>query len=188
MMDPSNLPNDKFGYSNYTFVFPASPEVTVKVAALERASKMTRAKISAHITVKGTFHQIDDLEVVRDTARRVITGTKRFWISFDGAEVDHWKSGGAGLHLRTAPEMQRLHDALVAEFKPISTTYYPDDPYWTHMTLYQEAPEDGIAAARALLERTDLGPGFEAFAVDLMGRRGPAYDGRWELIERFLLG
>jgi 2'-5' RNA ligase len=186
MTDSTNLSNDRSGYSCYTFVFPASPDITAKVTAIERASRMTRAKIPAHITVKGTFHQIADLEHIKAVARRVIGSTKRFWISFEGAEVD-CDAWGAGLHVGTTPEMQRLHDDLAAAFKPLATTVYNDDPYGAHMTLYQEAPADGMKPLRPLIDETDFGPGFEAYAIDLMGRRGPAYGGRWELIERFPL-
>lgn len=186
MTDSTNLTNDNFGYSCYAFVFPVSPEITTKVTAIEQASRMTRAKIPAHITVKGTFHKIADLGEVRAVARRVIGGARRFRISFDGSKVDI-DSRGAGLDVKATPEMRRLHDALVAEFKPLATTVYTDDPYHPHMTLYQEPSSDGVEPARAMIGKTDLGPGFEAYAIDLMGRRGPAYGGRWELVERFPL-
>lgn len=186
MVDSTNLTNDRFGYSCYALVFPASPEVTAKVAVIETASKMTRAKIPAHITVKGTFHRIASLDRVRELARSVIN-VERFWISFEGASVYYTPTGNAGLDVRIKPEMRRLHDDLVAAFRPISTTIYPDDPYQAHLTLCQDPPKEGIEAAQRLIAHTDLGSGFEATAVDLWGRSGPAYGGHWELIEQFSL-
>ena len=186
MIDSSNLNDDRFGYSCYALVFPAPEEITAKVGAIERASEMTRAKIPAHITVKGTFHEIPDLIQVRNVARKAVAGTGRFWISFEGAKRNY-ADRGAWLHVKVTTEMQRLHDALVEAFKPLVTTVYPDDPYLGHMTVYQEATERGMPAARALFEDSDFGSGFDATYVDLMGRRGPAYGGRWELIERVAL-
>jgi 2'-5' RNA ligase len=182
----TNLTNDRFGYSCYALVIPAPPDITARVAAIEKASGMTRAKIPAHITVKGTFHQVADLKEVRETARRVVGGIRRFRISFEGATVKG-DAEGAGLAVPVSTDLQQLHDRLVAAFKPLVETVYPDDPYGPHMTFYQEAPVDGVELARALVEKTDFGTGFEATAVDLMGRRGPAYGGKWELIERFVL-
>ncbi|MBI4218988.1 MAG: 2'-5' RNA ligase family protein [Chloroflexi bacterium] len=182
----TNLTNDRFGYSCYAFVFPAPPDIAGKVAAIERASGMTRAKIPAHVTVKGTFHEIKDLDQVRALARGIIKGTGRFWISFEASALES-DSAGAGLAVEIRPEMERLHDALVTAFRPIATTVYPDDPYKPHMTFYQDATEDGVKSAAALASRTEFGRGFEATVVDLMGRRGPAFGGRWELIERFPL-
>ncbi|MBI4220640.1 MAG: 2'-5' RNA ligase family protein [Chloroflexi bacterium] len=186
MTDSTNLTNDRFGYSCYALVFPAPPGIATKVAAIEEASGMTRPKIPAHITVKGTFHQIEDLNHVRTVARQIVSGTRRFRILFEGAEVEHGPAW-AGLKVRVTPEMQDLHDALVSAFKPLATTVYRDDPYGPHMTFFQEANKDGVAPAIAAIEKTDWGPGFEVTAVDLMGRRGPAYGGHWEPIERFQL-
>jgi 2'-5' RNA ligase len=189
MTDSTNLTNDRYGYSCYALVFPTTKELEAKVAAIERASGMTRAKIPAHITVKGTFHEIPDLVKVRNIARKVIAGTRRFQIPFEGAERAFSKDvRSAGLQVKATPEMQRLHDDLVSAHRRVVTTVYPDDPYRPHLTVYQEATEKDEPAARALFEGTDLGPGFEAAAIDLMGRRGPAYGGRWARIERFSLG
>jgi len=187
MIDSSNLTNDIFGYSCYALTFPVSPELTQKVSALERASLMTRAKIPAHITVKGTFHRIDDLDEVRHTAREVITRVHRFWISFEAAEVEFTDRGTAWLSVPATIEMQHLHDRLVTEFKSLATTVYPDDPYQGHLTLFQEPQGHGLAAASELARRTDFGPGFEAFAVDLWGRQGPAHGGEWRLVEQYPL-
>jgi 2'-5' RNA ligase len=188
MIDSTNLTNDRYGYSCYALVFPTTREIESKVSAIELASGMTRAKIPAHITVKGTFHEIPDLVRVRNFARKVIAGARRFQVPFEGAErVFSSNVRSAGLHMKTTSEMQRLHDDLLAVYARVVTTVYPDDPYRPHMTVYHEATEKGEPAARALFEGTDFGPGFEAFAIDLMGRRGPAYGGRWARIERFSL-
>jgi hypothetical protein len=186
VVDSTNLQDDRFGYSCYALVFPVSDAITEKVSAIERSSGMTRAKIPAHITVKGTFHEIADLDATRQLVREVVQGEQRFWVSFEGARV-HQGPTSAGLAVAATAEMRRLHDALVSALRSIATTVYPDDPYRAHMTLYQEALADGLEAASALIAKTEFGSGFEAIAVDLWGRHGPAHGGSWELVERFPL-
>ncbi|MBT7004751.1 MAG: hypothetical protein HOA06_08525, partial [Chloroflexi bacterium] len=56
MVNPStHLENDEFGYSCYTIVIPAPPELTEPLLEIERAAGQKRAKIPAHVTVKGTL-------------------------------------------------------------------------------------------------------------------------------------
>ncbi|MFW6174797.1 MAG: 2'-5' RNA ligase family protein [Chloroflexota bacterium] len=180
-------PNDRFGYSCYAVVVPAPDDLRARCDEIERAAGQTRAKIPAHITVKGTFCRIESLDAARDTIRSIARSTPRFWISFSGAE-SFWRETGGGLDIPVTPEMQGLHDGLVTAIEPVSTSAYRDDPYRAHLTYVQGVTPDGLRRAQELVEKLHMGEGFTVSAVDLMGRAGQAHGGRWELIERFPLG
>ena len=178
--------DDRFGYSCYALVFPVSGEIQEETDPIERASGSTRAKIPAHVTVKGTFCGIESLSDLRRLVRFITGNTRRFHISFEGAE-SVWRSAGGGLRVPVRSEMQALHDALVAGIVPISTSAYIDDPYWPHMTYVQEVSVAALEQALQLVAHADFGDGFWADSIDLMGRVGKAHGGRWELIEQFPL-
>lgn len=182
-----NQPNDQFGYSCYALVLPAGDELTAQIEQLRNSVGVTVASIPAHITTKGTFFNIADLDQVRQQVREITAAIPSFYVSFEGAHV-HWWEDVAALTVAVTPPMQALHDALVAAISPLGLPAYRDDPYVAHMTLvYNPAPER-VATARALIQAMDFGAGFQASAVDLMGRVGPRYGGAWQRIERFPLG
>jgi 2'-5' RNA ligase len=180
-------PNDRFGYSCYAIVLPASDALIETVSRIRQASGMVRAAIPAHVTVKGTFVGIDDLEQVKQLVAEIAAETSPIFLSFDGA-VSTWREKGAYLKIPVSAELQRLHDRLVAAIGPLGTAAYRDDPYVAHMTYVQDLPPEGMEKAKAIVDALDFGAGFTAEGVDLMGRVGPAYGGEWRLIERFPLG
>jgi 2'-5' RNA ligase len=182
-----NQPNDQFGYSCYALVIPASEALTAQVEQLRNSVGVTVASIPAHITVKGTFFEIESLEAVRQAVREITRATAPFDISFDGASV-HWWSEVAALTVPVSPPLQALHDRLVARVAPMGLPAYRDDPYVAHMTLVYNPPPDRADVAKQLIGEMDFGQGFQAKAVDLMGRVGPRYGGEWQRIERFGLG
>lgn len=179
-------PDDRFGYGCYALVIPASPQIAATCARLERGAKMTRAKIPAHVTVKGTFINIDDLSLVRERTRAITDQVVPFDIPFAGAQSVWWDTGGA-LAVLVTPDLQALHDALVAAIAPLGQPAYQDDPYRPHMTYVQSISPEALQWVRAQVAEMDFGAGFRAEFVDLMGRKGPAEGGAWHTIERFPL-
>lgn len=179
-----NQPNDAFGYSCYTLVIPADATLTAQVEQLRDRVGVTVASIPAHITAKGTFFNIESLDEVRTLVRQITARYAPFYISFQDAQVAWWKEVAA-LTVPVIPPLQALHDELVAAIAPLGLPAYQDDPYVIHMTLvYNPAPEK-LALAKELIASLELDHGFQAEAVDLMGRVGPRVGGAWKLIERF---
>ncbi len=187
MSHPSdNLPDDQFRYSCYALVIPIPDNLRAQMNEIERQAGQERAKIPAHITVKGTFHGIESLDGVMDTVRAVTGKTSPVFITFNGAET-HWSDSSGFLNLPIPPELQALHDALVAEVSPLGETVYTDDPYRAHMTIIQEVTPEGLNTARRMFEEIEFDEGFLADSVELMARSGPAYGGQWHMIQRFPL-
>lgn len=181
-----NQPNDRFGYSCYALVIPASQALIDLVAEVRQRSGMTRVAIPAHVTVKGTFVDIEDLDEIKRLVSAITAETPALYISFDGAAPVWWQAGGA-LGIPVSAPLQALHDRLVAAISPLGTAAYRDDPYQPHMTFVQDLSPEELEKAKDLISRIDFGPGFLADAVDLMGRVGPAYGGTWQRIEQFPL-
>jgi 2'-5' RNA ligase len=182
-----NQPNDQFGYSCYTLVIPASAALTAQVEQLRNAVGVTVASIPAHITVKGTFFNIESLDEVKQRAAEITRATAPFFVSFQEAQI-HWWTDAAALTVPVTTPLQTLHDALVASIAPLGLPAYRDDPYVVHMTLVYNPTPDAVERARARIDEMDFGPGFQAEAVHLMGRVGPRVGGEWQLVQRFLLG
>lgn len=184
-----HLANDRFGYSCYAVVLPAPDSIRTICDAIERAAGMTRAKIPAHITVKGTFYGIDSLEELKRRIQSITDTTAPFDIPLEDATPIWWGERGGALKIPVMPPLQSLHDNLVAELTPLGQPAYQDDPYRPHMTFVQDVTPEGLAIAQQMVTEAEFGPTFAATVVDLMARVGPAHGGEWtRIIRNPLLG
>jgi len=190
MVNAGTLPDDRFGYSVYALVAPASTEHVQMVAAVRTAIGQERAAIPAHVTVRGTFHGIESLDEMRGLLRETAAGQEPALVEFDpGAWRFVAEAGGrhaAFVPCTTSPRLRSLHEVFDALISPRSQNAYPG-PYRAHMTLFQDCTDAQVRRAKELVAGTDIGTGFRFAAVDLMGRTGPAFGGEWMLIESFPL-
>ncbi len=191
MVDARNLPNDQFGYSVYTVVALAKPEQISKVSAARKAIGLTRATIDAHVTIRGTFHTIENLDSLGKQLSETADKQSAARVVFD---PEGWTfiPRADGLHLsimrcETTPDLLALNKAFDAVVRPQSTNAYPDD-YRAHLTLCQDCTDEQLGQARTIAAKLDIGTGFDVRSVQLMGRVGPAFGGVWELIESFEIG
>jgi hypothetical protein len=186
-IDSTHLENDKFGYSCYTIVAPAPSELEAPLLDVEHAAGQDRAKIPAHVTVKGTFYDIESLDGLLDVIRTVAARHAALKLGTDGMNV--WESEHSViLGFTVNPEIQSLHDDLMSQVSPLGKSAYPDDPYRSHMSIVNEVKPEGVEIAKARLADIDLGEFLSLNAIDLMGRDGVAWGGVWKRIERFELG
>jgi hypothetical protein len=86
------------------------------------------------------------------------------------------------------PEIQSLHDDLMAYIGPLGNSAYPDDPYRSHMSIVNEVKPEGVEIAKSRLAKIDLGEKLRFGSIDLMARDGLAWGGVWKRVERFELG
>ena len=188
-IDASDRPNDSFGYSVYAVVAFAPPELADPIDMLRRTIATKRASIPAHVTVKGTFCGIDSLDVVCEQIGAVAQTTAPVQIDF--ADPRNPTSGESRAvlwaEMRLTSDLLALNDALEQAIGPLSTNAYSDEPYQPHLTFCQGCSSEQINHAMRLAAEIDFGTGFLATAIDLMGRIGPAYGGRWESAGRFPL-
>jgi hypothetical protein len=187
VIDSAELENDEFGYSCYTIVVPAPPELTEPLLEIERAAGQERAKIPAHVTVKGTLYGIASLDGMIDEIRKVTARHEPIALGTAGMDIigpDHSVIIGFVVN----PEIQALHDDLMRNIAPLGKPAYRDDPYKTHMSIVNQVGVEGAEIAKRLLADIDLGDSISFGVVDLMGRDGPGWGGTWHCLERFELG
>ena len=188
MVNPStHLTNDEFGYACYTIVIPAPPELTEPLLEIERAAGQERAKIPAHVTVKGTFYGINGLNELRDTVRSASSRHEPFRLAT--SDMDIWESDHSViLGFSANDQIQALHDDLVSVVSPLGKPAYQDDPYRVHMSIVNEVSAEGVETARSIIENVDIGDFLDVSTIDLMARDGVAWGGEWVRLERFELG
>ena len=187
VIDSAELENDEFGYSCYTIVAPAPPELTKPLLDIETAAGQSRAKIPAHVTVKGTLYAVTSLEGMIDEIRVVTARHEPFGLGTQGMELmgpDH----SVIIGFQVNPSIQGLHDDLMTHIAPLGKPAYPDDPYRAHMSIVNQVGADGAAIAKGLLDDIDFGSELSFGVIDLMGRDGPGWGGIWHRIEQFELG
>ena len=181
------LENDEFGYSCYAIAIPVPPDLALRLTAVERAAGQERAKIPAHVTVKGTFYGIASLDGLIDSIRTVTTRHHSFVLGMGSIKIFE-SEHSVILGLSVNPEIQSLHDDLVKTISPLGKPAYRDDPYRVQMSIVNEVKPEGVKIARTQIEETDLSDGLAVDAIGLMARDGVAWSGVWKRLERFRLG
>ena len=190
MIDAATRPNDQFGYSVYVLALLANAEIAEKVAKARDFIGARRTMIDAHVTVRGTFHSIEDLENLKKLLRSEAARHKPCHVRFSESTWDFIDRGN-DFHLsimrcEKSPELLSLHEALDDIVRPQSVNAYPSE-YRAHLTLCEDITAEQLQRAREVAAATDIGTGFDADQVHLLGRVGPAYGGNWNLIESFKL-
>ncbi len=188
MVNPStDLENDAFGYSCYAIVIPAPPELTGQLLAIEQDAGQERAKIPAHVTVKGTFYGIANMDEMITKIREIAERYEPFSLDTAGVEMVN-SPRSVILDFPVNSQIQSLHDDLVAEIAPLGSPAYKDDPYRVHMSIVNEVKPEGVEIARARVADIDFGDSLPVVTIDLMARDGVAWGGVWCRLERFNLG
>jgi 2'-5' RNA ligase len=156
------------------------------VAEVREAVGQTRAVIPAHVTVRGTFYGMESLDEMRGLLRETAHGLEPTRVAFGLAgwtiHTDDGDRHGCVLPCVTSPALRALHQAFDAAIRPRSRDAYGDG-YRAHLTLCQDCTREQAQQAEALIAGMDFGTGFDVNSVELMGRVGPAFGGRWTLIE-----
>jgi len=187
VVDASDRTNDSFGYSVYAVVAFAPRSRAAAVEKLRREIDMKRAALPAHVTIKGTFCDIEDFDAVRRSVVGITERSAPAQVDFADDGSPHFTESFGGMLVSLTPQLTALNAALEEAIGPISTNAYTDEPFRPHLTLCQDCSAVQIEQAKRLAGELDLGTGFLGASIDLVGRVGPAYGGRWESIEHFPL-
>jgi 2'-5' RNA ligase superfamily len=194
IVSPYNRPNDKFGYAVYSVVVFATPEQQSRVQAVRDAVRAQRSMMPAHVTVKGTFCEIPQLDRLKSVIRHIASSTGKFTVEFEpgvvlGKAYDTGE-GWAGVQIRKTPGLVACHDAMYGALAPVTTNAYGNeqgDDYHPHVTVFHEPLPELKQLGKKLAATTDLGAGFPVREVWLMGHVGPPYRGKWTPVESFPL-
>lgn len=186
--DTAELSNDQFGYSVYSFVLVADPAQQRAVQEVRDAVRNQRSMLPAHVTAKGGVSEIPSLEAVQAVLDEIGSVTPKLWVGFAGGpHVRRSRDGTviSTLPIEVTPELSALHEALLRELDPISSTAYRLDmtgEYHPHLTIYHEPLPELESHGEELMETFDIGAGFEATELSFVGHVGTPYRGEWKLI------
>jgi len=186
VIESTYLENDRFGYSCYAVALPASDELTMQLSLIEKEAGQTRAKISSHITVKGTFYEPVNLTEVLETIDRIASAHGRIILLSAGNEV-YGTEKSPGFRFILTDDIQSLHDQLVAAIEPVIKPAHVDDPFRCHLSIVDTVRPSGVERAVELGRQIVLPEGLEFPFLDTYGRDGNAIDGTWKRLSRFEL-
>lgn len=191
---PYSLTNDRFGYAVYSMVIFASPEQQSKIQSLRDSVKVRRSMIPAHVTAKGPVCDIPSIPELQAVISEQVRSMAPFMVKFSGERWALTSANGenlGSLNIEVTLELAKLHLRLLESVNPISTFAYPLDSrgvFRPHRTVFHEPePELEVRAAEAMQE-LEIGDGFSAESVSLMGHIGTPYRGEWVLISEHRLG
>ena len=185
-MDTDQLPNDAWGFSCYSVVIPWPEELARSLHSIECASKMTRSKIPAHMTVVGDIFSVSDLELLKSRVLATAASCNRFYVDFSGIER-RWDGSHCALIYQYSEALRALQKMLEVELEGICSTAYDQPLNFEHTTIVAGVDESVVSVVNQMLDGVNLGTGFFASHLDLMGRVDTADDGQWSLLRRFPL-
>ncbi len=181
---------DRYGHSGYSVVIMAPTAVQRAVGMLRDQLDIPVPTIPAHVTVKGTFAEIPDLESIGSRVASAAFGRGGFSMELDERVV--WGTEGSRvyvLRIRSSPELDALHMKLFNDIDSITTNVYGHElaeGFSFHMTLYQEVDEVSHEKGIALSHEIDFPEHMDATSMCLMGRQGPrGPGGSWHVLEEF---
>jgi hypothetical protein len=188
IIDASDRPNDAHGYSVYCLVMLAPEPIASRVQEVRDLLRPARAMIAAHVTILGTFCEIESLDSVFGQVAGAVTGTDSLTLEPTGDIFQSPHVITAGAIIEVSPEMQALHDRLAEAILPTSINAYLDPAnFMAHLTYYQELPEPERERGGRIAREFELST-FDVSGVTLMGRVGTSSEGEWRVVRNFPFG
>ncbi len=184
-VDPYTLLDDDFGYSVYTLVIFATHDQQHAVQVVRDRVSVQRSMLAAHITVKGPFCRIPSIVEVQDIIGEVIRDCPPIQANFGLERSPRTLSNGENigwLDVDVNSSLAQLHSGLLDALDPVSTNAYPPEAqgrFHPHLTVYHEPASELEELGGQLLRDLDVGTGFRAETLSLMGHIGTPYRGEW---------
>lgn len=177
-------------YDRFSVVTFAPPEIRAQVEEIRRQLPPSgRPIMQAHVTVKGTFVQPSDLDLIAERISIRCVEARPFPLA-----IGHVYTGGKGqdgyigLRVDESEPMSRLHWHLVTDLQDLCDTTYgkeATDQFSPHLTIVQQIPAECLPEAQAIVERFHPSFNFDVTEFSLVGRRGAAV---WESLATFAIG
>lgn len=188
IIDASDRPKDVHGYSVYCLVLLAPDPVASDVQKVRELLRPERAMIPAHVTILGTFCEIESLERVYEQITGAMAGTDGLNLVPTGGFFESPNALTAGVVIEVSPEMQALHDQLAEAILPTAINAYHDPAnFMAHLTYYQQLPESEKERGARITREFELSA-FDVSGVTLMGRVGTSSEGEWRVVREFPFG
>jgi 2'-5' RNA ligase len=177
-------------YDRFAVVAFAPPEVRDQVEEIRRQLPPSgRPIMHAHVTVKGTFVEPRDLEVIAERISTRCAEELPFTLAMSKVFAGGREGEGyVGLRVDESVPMSRLHWNLVSDLRDLCVTTYGNeatDRFSPHLTIVQQISADDVPDSQAVVERFHPSFTFDVTEVALVGRRGGT---AWESLATFAVG
>ncbi len=178
-------------FDRYSVVLHASAEVARKVFSYREAIGMPDLTSEPHVALVGLRATID-VGAVKRVLRTIASRHSPIQVvcepqPFRQSEQSPANSWG-GLAVLPSTELTQLQRDLESELESRLGTPMRVRDIRPHLTLHQSAAEDEAARGVELGQRLNIGTGFEATSIDLVGLAGPPRGGIRRIMGRFPLG
>ncbi|MFP6594749.1 MAG: 2'-5' RNA ligase family protein [Dehalococcoidia bacterium] len=185
IIDASDRQNDAFGYSLYCLVLLAPEPVASDVQGVRDLLRPERVMIPAHVTILGTFCEIESLEFVYEQISGAMAGTDALNLVPTGDIFESPNRLTAGAVIEVSPDMRALHDQLAEAILPTAINAYMDPAnFMAHLTYYQQLSESEKKRGGRITREFELSE-FDVSGVTLMGRVGTSSEGEWRVVQEF---
>ena len=181
---------DEYGYTGYAVVVLMPQMVREEVARARDQLSIPIHMIPAHVTVKGTFVQLQSLDEITRIIGSVVQEYSPFSIGLEEPLI--WSGVGSRtlvISVKSSVELDSLHHRLFNSIEPITTNAYGTESavgFHFHMTVYQEVDDVNHQKGQTLAADLSLPESVDARSVCLRGRVGPrGRGGKWQVIEEY---
>lgn len=184
-VDPYTLSDDEFGYSVYSLVLFATPEQQHAVQAVRDRVSVQKSMLPAHVTAKGPFCRVPSVTEVQGIIDDVIRGLPPIQADFGPDRIPRTLSNGeriGWIDVNVSSGLAELHGRLLDALDSVATNAYPPEArgwFHPHLTVYHEPDSESEELEAKLLRDLNIGTGFRADALSLMGHVGTPYRGEW---------
>lgn len=176
---------DRYGYARYSIVVHAPTDIADNIQCFRQNIGMADFKTEPHVSISNTLFDLTDMDTLKGKIQALANATKPVLILF--SEPPFISRSNIGFfEVQLTPELVQLRQSVVDDLDGIiKSKSSPKGSYWPHMTLYQEANQEEASKAATMGLQLDLGNGFHAQTLDLVGRIGSPREGTRHIIERF---
>jgi 2'-5' RNA ligase len=177
------------GFERYAVVTFATTQIREDLRKVRaQCAPSGRPVMDAHVTVKGGFSDLHDLEAAGRAIAQAVAGVNPFSVrTTDPQVLTRGDRASIILPLEESPALRTLHDRLVRALAPYGRHDSEEDQpgaYRPHVTVVQEVPIDGLERSVRAVEGWRLNYFWTVRDVDLVGLR----DGLWRSLQVFRFG
>ncbi|MEO1020868.1 MAG: 2'-5' RNA ligase family protein [Pseudomonadota bacterium] len=173
---------DQYGFGRYSIVLHAPAATANEVQRFRVAIGIAHMTTEPHVSIVSHLFALQDREKLLIRLRDLAAELAAIRVTF-AEPLLHLTEGGAVARIVASAELIAMRDATLWQLPGVvSMSQSPDASWQPHLTVYQSNSPEVRAKAERLSRTLNLGSGFEATSLDLVGRLGTPPDGIREII------
>ena len=177
------------GFERYAVVTFAPSQILEDLRKVRaQCAPSGRPLMDAHVTVKGGFSELRELDAPMRAIGQAVAGVNPFAVRTTEPQVlTRGDRASIVLPLEESPALRALHGRLVEALAPFGVHDSQSDlpgGYAPHVTVVQDVPIEGLERSIRAVEGWRLNYFWTVRDVDLVGLR----DGLWRSLQVFRFG